>query len=172
MTIQYMAPGFEPTTFGTMSPPITTRPGLLKYHHNNEKNGSAVKQFAVPKLASFCSFWTCPPDLNGRLKIFVVLFSTRRKEGRVGEKAFLCTVKMPKFAVIRSSIKRMPNNPILPLQHICLVNSSFPEGFEPKAFRSRGNLTNLCAVIKPHVSNGHRVRLLPMLCTRPYNKNK
>ena len=46
MTIQYMAPGFEPTTFGTMSPPITTRPGLLKYHHNNEKKGSAVNQFA------------------------------------------------------------------------------------------------------------------------------
>ena len=28
MTIQYTAPGFEPTTFGNESPPITTRPGL------------------------------------------------------------------------------------------------------------------------------------------------
>ena len=29
MPIQYTAPGFEPTTFGHESPPITTRPGRL-----------------------------------------------------------------------------------------------------------------------------------------------
>ena len=31
MSIQYMVPGFEPTTFGDESPPITTRPGLPPY---------------------------------------------------------------------------------------------------------------------------------------------
>ena len=29
MSIQYMVLGFEPTTFRTESPPITTRPGLF-----------------------------------------------------------------------------------------------------------------------------------------------
>ena len=29
MSIQYTVPGFEPTTFGRESLPITTRPGLL-----------------------------------------------------------------------------------------------------------------------------------------------
>ena len=31
MSIQYIAPGFEPTTFQTESSPVTTRPGLPPY---------------------------------------------------------------------------------------------------------------------------------------------
>ena len=31
MSIKYMVPGFEPTTLGHESPPITTRPGLIYF---------------------------------------------------------------------------------------------------------------------------------------------
>ena len=44
MSIQYTAPGFEPTTFKRESPPITTRPGLFYSRHSTHDLTSARRE--------------------------------------------------------------------------------------------------------------------------------
>ena len=47
MSFQYMVPGYEPTSHGHESPPITTRPGLFLSHTNPLLNSLSLSLYNV-----------------------------------------------------------------------------------------------------------------------------
>ena len=107
MSIQYPAPGFEPTTFGTWvsSPPITTRPGLppskrFLGHNNSADERWNVLAFGCCKSADALDIvserkWESPKSSVTRLGDFWKFLGTKflAKVAQIFSKKFGCCEK-------------------------------------------------------------------------------